>query len=113
MPIMNCQELAAKLSVWQPDRSPTEIARLCLMIFTAVEDPSTLSEEAVLREAWRTVRFRMDAAADQHAAMAIELEQLCHDGPVRFSPDQIWTLLRAVKIQSQVLELYTDTPALV
>jgi hypothetical protein len=44
--------------------------------------------------------------------MSEELETLFGEGPVRFSADQIWTLLRAVKVQSQLLELYAGTPAL-
>ena len=45
-------------------------------------------------------------------AVAAELDAICIDGPVQFRPDQLWTLLRAVKVQSQILELYTDQPAL-
>jgi len=86
---------------------------MCLLILTATKDSSTLYNDETLRAAWRAASFRLDAAADQHAAMSDELEGLCADGPVRFSPDQIWILLRAVKVQSQLLELYTEIPALV
>ncbi len=110
---MSCEELAARIAQLAPDLPPTEVARLCLLILHAVSDPSTLRDEAELHRHWRSAAFRLDAAADQHAAMAMELEQLCGDGPVRFHPDQIWTLLKAVKIHSQILELYTGEPALV
>ncbi len=110
---MTCHQLAHKLGTMQPDATPAEIARMCLLILNATKNLDLLDDESELRSAWRSASFRLEAAADQHAAMSDELEQLCHDGPVRFSPDQIWTLLRAVKVQSQLLELYTDTPALV
>lgn len=110
---MNCQELATKLAELQPEGSPTDIARLCLLVLNSTKDIDTLHDEERLREACRAASFRLEAAADQHGAMANELENLCGDGPIRFSPDQIWTLLRAVKVQSQLLELYTETPAFV
>jgi hypothetical protein len=110
---MNCQELATKLAELQPEGSPTDIARLCLLVLNSTKDIDSLQDENRLREACRVASFRLEAAADQHSAMANELEGLCSDGPIRFSPDQIWTLLRAVKVQSQLLELYTETPAFV
>lgn len=110
---MTCQELADKLARLQPDASSTDIARLCLLILNSTPDHSVLENEQTLRGAQRAANFRLEAAADQHAAMSAELAELCKDGPVRFSPDQIWILLRAVKVQSQLLELYTEAPVLV
>jgi hypothetical protein len=107
---MNCQELAGKLAELQPQASPADIARLCLLILNSAKDPSVLRDEESAIAAWRTACFRLEAAADQYAAMSSELGELCQDGPVRFSPDQIWTLLRAVKVQNQLLELYTEAP---
>lgn len=110
---MTCHELAAKLLALQPDLTPQTVARLSLLILNRVEDIETLRDENVLRREWKSASFRLQAASDQHSAMTIELENLAGDGPVKFDPDQIWTLLRAIKVQSQILELYTDEPALV
>ena len=110
---MNCQELANRLALLYPKTTPHEIARMCLLILTSAKNPLTLQSDEALKTAWRAASFRLDAAADQHAAMTAELEGLCADGPIRFSPEQIWILLRAVKVQSQLLELYTEIPALV
>jgi len=49
---------------------------------------------------------------DQHAAMTEELEDLARSDPKKFTPDQIWILIRAIKVQSQVLQLYLGEPAL-
>lgn len=110
---MTCEQLAGKLALLQPHASSVEIARLSLLILNACGDESLLSDVEYLRTACRAASFRLEAVADQHSAMSCELDQLCKDGPVRFSPDQIWILLRAVKVQSQLLELYTGSPALV
>jgi hypothetical protein len=55
----------------------------------------------------------LEAASDQHAAVAVELERLYEDNRVEFSEEQLWTLLRAVKVQSQLLEIYTEQTQLV
>ena len=109
---MTCHDLAKRLSELQPELSPVDIARITLMILAQDPDPTLLNSEQALISAWKNATFRLDAASDQHAAVANELEAICGDGPVQFTPDQLWVLLRAVKVQSQILELYTDQPAL-
>jgi hypothetical protein len=110
---MNCQELAERLTVIQPDASATDIARHCLLILNSVNHPILLADHGCLTTALRSANFRLEAAADQHAAMASELEALCQDGPIHFSADQIWTLLRVVKVQNQLIGLYTETPVFI
>ena len=82
------------------------------MILSQSDDSQSLESDESLMVAWKHATFRLEAASDQHAAVAEELDSLCADGPIQFTPDQLWVLLRAVKVQSQVLELYTDQPAL-
>jgi hypothetical protein len=38
--------------------------------------------------------------------MTQELEELASSDPEKFSRDQIWVLVRAIKVQSQILQLY-------
>ena len=112
LPNMTCHELAERLQSIQPELEPAQVARLCLLILNQCDGPEQLRDEAQLVAAWKNANFRLDASTDQHAAVAEELERMCTDGPVRFTPDQLWILLRAVKVQSQILELYTCHPAL-
>ncbi|TWU66762.1 MULTISPECIES: hypothetical protein [Crateriforma] len=109
---MTCDQLAYRLQQLRPELSACDIARLCVLILTTCPDLGQLETDEGLDKAWRNASFRLDAASDQHAAVADELASMCDDGPIQFSPDQLWTLLRAVKVQSQILELYTDQPAL-
>ena len=55
--------------------------------------------------------IRLQAATDQHAAMTAELEELSRADPASFTMDQIWVLVRAIKVQSRVLQLYVGQPA--
>ncbi|GAA5506137.1 hypothetical protein [Novipirellula caenicola] len=109
---MTCHELAERIHNLRPELSPCEVARLSLLILTQTDEIDLLVDDDAFMRVWKNAAFRLDAAADQHAAVADELEQMCHNGPVQFTPDQLWTLLRAVKVQSQLLSLYTDQPAL-
>ena len=110
---MNCHDLALRISSAQPQLSQSDVARLCLLIFNQTEDLRELEDDANLVRIWRNASFRLESATDQHAAVTNELDQLCSDAPIQYAPDQIWMLLRAVKVQSQILDLYNDTKTLV
>ena len=107
---MTCQDLASRIENLQPQAMPREVARLCLLLTNYVGDMESLSDEHSLSQAWRDMGMRLQAATDQHAAMTEELEQLARTDPRAFTPDQIWVLIRAIKVQSQVLQLYVGQP---
>lgn len=103
---MNCNELAEAIQRYQPTAATRDVARLCLLLANSVDDLDTLHDEAKLSEAWQEISLRLEAATDQHAAMTEELENLAHAEAKPFSADQIWVLVRAIKVQSQILQLY-------
>jgi len=103
---MNCQTLAERIEELQPGAESRDVARLCLLLSNTVEDLDQFENEEVLSDAWKEVGLRLQAATDQHAAMTQELEDLARSDPRQFTPDQIWILIRAIKVQSQVLQLY-------
>ncbi|MEX2138913.1 MAG: hypothetical protein WD894_06600 [Pirellulales bacterium] len=108
----NCQELAARIESLEPEALPRDVARLCLLLTNVVEDVEELEDESRLRKAWQEMELRLQAATDQHAAMTDELEALANSDPRSFSREQIWVLLRAIKVQSQVLQLYVGLPVI-
>lgn len=103
---MTCSQIVKKIENLRPDAQPVEVARLCTMICSQVEDLSDLENEDYFQSVWEEVNLRLSAASDQHSAMTDELTNLSSSDPRKFSPDQIWTLVRAIKVQSQVLRLY-------
>lgn len=111
--LMDCQQLAAQISKLQPELAPADVARLCLLLFNHAEDPDRLSDRDHLLSEWQRISFKLEVATDQHFAVSEELDALCGDEPIKFTPDQLWTLLRTVKVQSQHLDLYTDQAFLV
>jgi hypothetical protein len=107
-----CEDLAARIHRMQPASTPRDVARLCLLLTNLTDDLGTLDDDVRLSEAWKQTGLRLQAATDQHAAMTQELEELARSDPEKFSPDQIWVLVRAIKVQSQVLSLYVGQSAL-
>jgi hypothetical protein len=108
----SCQELAARIETIEPEADPRDVARLCLLLTNAVDQLGDLADESRLCKAWREMELRLQAATDQHAAMTAELEALANSDPQAFTRDQIWVLLRAIKVQSQVLQLYVGLPVI-
>lgn len=109
---MTCHELAECIERLQPDASPREVARLCLLLTNQVDDLDALRDEDLLAEAWQKIQIRLQAVTDQHAAMTADLEELSSREPERLTPEQIWVLIRAIKVQSQVVQLYLSQPTL-
>ncbi len=109
---MTCQELAAQIETLQPGADARDVARLCLLLANYVEDVNSLDDEDRLHKAWQDMSMRLQAATDQHTAMTEELENLAHSNPSQFAADQVWTLIRAIKVQSQILQLYVGAPSM-
>ena len=103
---MNCQELAARIERLQPAASDRDVARLCLLLVNSAENLASLASDERLNEAWQQASLRLQHASDQHAAVMQELEQLASSDPEKFTPDQVWILVRAIKVQAQVLAMY-------
>ena len=109
---MNCKDLANRIETMQPEADVSDVARLCLLLANAVEDVEDLQDGVILTQAWNDMGLQLQAATDQHAAMTEELESLAASDPRQFDPEQIWILIRAIKVQSQILQLYVGHPAL-
>ena len=109
---MNCQTLAARIEEMQPEADVGDVARLCLLLSNAVDDPTILDDDGKLTNTWQEMGLRLQAATDQHSAMTEELEELSRSDPKEFNPEQVWVLIRAIKVQSQILQLYVGGAAL-
>ncbi len=109
---ITCKDLASRIERMQPNADPREVARLCLLLSNAVEAVEALADESELENAWNEMGLKLQMATDQHAAMTEELETLARSDPREFSPEQVWVLIRAIKVQSQILQLYVGTPAM-
>lgn len=108
---MNCQKLAERIQKLDPAADTSDVARTCLLLTQSLDAVERLSDSE-LSEAGREMDLKLQLATDQHAAMTEELEQLAQSNPSEFSKEQVWVLIRAIKVQSQVLSLFLGEPAL-
>jgi hypothetical protein len=110
---MTCHDLAQRLQELEPQAAAQDVARMCLLLASNNADLTALcGDDDRLRKAWREACLKLQFATDQHAAMTQELEALASSDPKKYSRDQVWVLIRAIKVQSQVLQLYVGQPAL-
>ena len=109
---MKCHELARRIEELQPEATSRDVARLCLLLSNSTEELDAFADTRQLKSAWRAMSLKLQAATDQHAAMTSELEELASSDPRKFSPEQIWVLIRAIKVQSQILQLYVGEAAI-
>lgn len=109
---MNCSEIAAKIEDACPEAGALEVARICTLLSSIVDDTGKLQDDELFMELWQSANMRLCAAEDQHAAVTAELELLAHSDPLKFCTEKIWILVRAINIQSQILRLYVGDPEL-
>ena len=109
---MKCHELVQRIEELEPQANPQDVARLCLLLANDNSDLDALSDDSRLRSAWKDTSLKLQFATDQHAAMTQELEDLASSDPEKYSREQVWVLIRAIKVQSQVLQLYVGQPVL-
>jgi hypothetical protein len=105
--------LIKNVALLHPEFSPVEQLRLALLVSQQADTLDELIDVNELDSACENMGMQLSAASDQHNAVADELDSLAAGDPCEFSSDHVWTLVRAIKVQSQILNLYLgprDTP---
>lgn len=60
----------------------------------------------------RPATLKLTSMMEQYGAVAKELDNLADTEPCEFDPQHIWTLIRAIKVQSKFVDLLTATTVL-
>lgn len=89
-----------------PQYGPTELLRMGLLLSLHHPERTAQGYDTELANVCHEMSLQLSAAGDQHAAVADELDGLAATAPCEFSPSHVFTLVRAIKVQSQVLNLY-------
>ena len=111
--MIKCTDLAKRIERLRPGADVRDVARLCLLLSNSIaEDIDKLADDSTLATAWKEMDLRLQAATDQYAAMTEELESLAASDPREFHAEQIWILIRAIEVQSQILQLYVGQPVM-
>ena len=100
------KKLHNRIDVLFADTNDCLKAQLCLFTFRAKgKDCANLSDDE-LTELCKQFRIKLEHTSDQYAAVTCELQEMANSDPSKFGRDQVWTMLRAIKIQDQLLKLH-------
>lgn len=105
---MRLSNLIEQLQVLEPKADEVYIARLALLLTKLTDNLDELDDKDTLLQRCKAVRLKMESLHDQQTAIAEELNNLASSSPCEFNPSHVWTLVRSIKIQSQILDCYLD-----
>jgi len=102
---VQASDLMQRLLELDPTLSCAEIFRVGYFL-TLHGDPQRLQDPAYIQQVWIELTLRLQVVADQQSAVSDELDAIARTDPQAFNPHQVWTLIKAIKVLSQVLEFY-------
>ena len=104
---MRLSQLIEQLQKQLPKTCDRQIA--CFAMLFCDRDPKLecLANKADFSSMLDDIQLKMQSIDDQHAAVASELDQLALTQPCEFEPKHVWTLIRAIKVQSQFVDMLT------
>jgi hypothetical protein len=106
---MHLSEIVREVEQSLGSEDPGQVLTVVLLLlqneaFQADSSPKDHIRHAVLK---------LSSMTEQYGAVAKELDSLADTEPCEFDPQHIWTLIRAIKVQSKFVDLLTTTtPAL-
>jgi hypothetical protein len=100
--LMNLLDIISLTQSLRPKASDEQVVRWVLMMLVS---QSPITEES-LAESLTFVEQSNRLMSDQASAVAEELDSLASTQPSEFCPSHIWTLLKAIRVQKQILDLY-------
>ena len=109
---MDCTTVVEKIRQLQPEADLATIARLCLLLQHDLDTNSTAQDSDRLDKLLHDAHLKMKATDDQRAAVVDELKELASSDPKSFQQEQIWVLVRAIKVLSHTAHLYAGDPEL-
>jgi hypothetical protein len=102
-------ELIQHIEAIDPGMPPSHTARMLLLIAQSCgESLESLTDRASIEKILQPIQLQLQSALDQESAVAEELDQLAATRPAEFNPSHVWTLIRAIKVQKQILDLFVS-----
>lgn len=108
---MDTTRLLQQIHKALPEASPADAFRTAMLLCHAVEHIDELADMATFERLMQNCSLQMAIHEDQHAAIADDLDSLASTEPCQFSVQHLWTLIRAIKVQSQLLAFYLGPEA--
>lgn len=89
-----------------PGAPAAEVFRMAMLLCHAAPAVEALSDDQLRAKLLSDIRLQIAMHEDQHSAIASELDSLASTEPCEFNANHLWTLIRAIKVQSQLLNFY-------
>jgi hypothetical protein len=109
---MKYHDLAEKIEQAIPKADTLDVAQLALLMFDQVDQLNQLEDSKKFADLMQECQLRLNSIGDQYQAVIKELDELGHSDPDKFEMKQIWVLIRAIEVQSQLLHSYAGIPTL-
>lgn len=104
--VMRFSQVVKRIETLRPECSRTDVAHLSVLALHIATCDDDLVDDERLAELITGMSLRLNQASDQHAAVTDELRELAQSDPKEFKREQIWTLIRAINVQDQLLQMY-------
>ena len=104
---MSLNRLLEQLREQLPNASDRRLACLAMLMCDRSPSLDCLESKGVFLSLLDEINLKIQSLDDQHAAVAMELDSLASTEPCEFEPMHVWTLIRAIKVQSQFVDLLT------
>jgi hypothetical protein len=104
---MRLVQLVERLQQQLPHATERRIACLAMLMCDRSPQLTFLGNEKEFVGLLDEINIKIHSLDDQHAAVAQELDSLASTEPCEFQPKHVWTLIRAIKVQSQFVDLLT------
>ncbi len=102
---MQIQEVLNRIADFCGHSDESELLRFAFLMSLRTESLQSLSETE-LEDLYCQVAEQLVSATEQHITVSEELDRLADTQPCEFSPEHVWTLVRAIKAQGRCLNLY-------
>lgn len=103
-----CQDLLQAVVELCPTDTRQQQLRYAFLL--SMHDPQVSRED--IKQRLGELQMQLRIATDQHAAVTTELDELASTNPCEFSPDHLWTLVRAIRVQNGILNFYLGEESL-
>jgi len=104
---MSLSLLIDQLSEQLPNASERRLACMAMLVCDRSPTLECLQDKPQFLSLLDDINLKIQSLDDQHAAVALELDSLAQTEPCEFEPKHVWTLIRAIKVQSQLVDLLT------
>jgi hypothetical protein len=104
---MSLSLLIDQLSTQLPGATERRLACLAMLMSDRFPTSECLADRTKFLSLLEEINLKIQSLDDQHAAVALELDSLAATEPCEFEPKHVWTLIRAIKVQSQFVDFLT------